>query len=56
VRYLIRAVDAQPAPKPVEADRSGLAGDVEWVLGVFAELERRDRLQHRPAGGDIRPA
>lgn len=56
VRYLIRAVDAQPTPEPVRADKSGLAGDVEWVLSVVAELERRDRLQHRPARGGAWPA
>ncbi|WP_439102456.1 phytoene/squalene synthase family protein [Congregibacter sp.] len=46
VRYLIRAVDSLPAPEVVEQPRDGFAGDVDWVLNVFAELEKRDREVH----------
>jgi phytoene synthase len=48
VRYLIRAVDSQALPEDRETAPKGLSGDIEWVLDVFAELERRDHLQHRP--------
>ncbi len=48
VRYLIRAVDSLPASEAVERPQSGLAGDIDWVLNVFAELEKRDREVHAP--------
>jgi phytoene synthase len=49
VRYLIRAVDALPAPEPDLIGGEGVSGDIEWVLEVIGELERRDRQRHREA-------
>lgn len=46
VRYLIRAVDSLPMPDVIEQPRTGVAGDIDWVLNVFAELEKRDRNVH----------
>ncbi|MFK7830909.1 MAG: phytoene/squalene synthase family protein [Congregibacter sp.] len=43
VRYLIRAVDALPVDPSIVPAKKGLASDVEWVLDVIADLERRDR-------------
>jgi phytoene synthase len=46
VRYLLRAVDALPQRHPVApapGARAGWNHDVDWVLDMFAELERRDR-------------
>ena len=43
VRYLLRAVEALPAAPLPQRGQRGLASDVEWVLDLFAELQRRDR-------------
>lgn len=51
VRYLIRAVDSLEAPDLVQAPQAGIAGDIDWVLNVFAELERRDRDVHAADSG-----
>lgn len=49
VRFLIQAVDALPmSGVPRDRDR-GVGSDIGWVLKVFEELERRDRLAHAPA-------
>jgi phytoene synthase len=52
VRYLLRAVDALPAaerlPTQMRADRSRWRQDVDWVLELFAELERRERAANEP--------
>ena len=57
VRYLIRAVDSLPTPELIEQPQGGIAGDIDWVLNVFAELERRDRDVHAtPAGFSSRAA
>ncbi|EAQ96281.2 phytoene/squalene synthase family protein [Congregibacter litoralis] len=53
VRYLIRAVDELPTPEVAEGPRDGFAGDVDWVLNVFAELEKRDREVHS-SGSSLR--
>jgi len=49
VRFLIRAIDGLSAPESVEQPQTGIAGDIDWVLNVFAELEKRDRDVHAPA-------
>jgi len=60
VRYLLRAVDAVEPTEEPRAIRHGLRGDVEWVLDVLADLERRDRQHHGLAsaasteGGPVR--
>ncbi|GAB5414614.1 MAG: phytoene/squalene synthase family protein [Congregibacter sp.] len=47
VRYLIRAVEGLAPSKDAGTGKSaGLSGDIEWVLDVFADLERRDRRVH----------
>lgn len=46
VRFLIRAIDGLSAPESIEQPQTGIAGDIDWVLNVFAELERRDRNAH----------
>jgi phytoene synthase len=46
VRYLIRAVDRLPAQPLTNAPQSGLSSDIDWLLNVFAELEKRDRQVH----------
>jgi phytoene synthase len=47
VRYLLRAVDSLPVTdlpcEAVSSDGSRWQRDVDWVLELFAELERRDR-------------
>ncbi|MEL7046781.1 MAG: phytoene/squalene synthase family protein, partial [Pseudomonadota bacterium] len=55
VRYLIRAVGAQELPETTLVKPSGLASDIDWVMNVFAELERRDRLHHAPQVNQINP-
>ncbi|MEM9314010.1 MAG: phytoene/squalene synthase family protein, partial [Pseudomonadota bacterium] len=57
VRYLIRAVGAQELPHTTLIKPSGLSSDIDWVMNVFAELERRDRLKHSPGPSAVhRPA
>ncbi|WOJ96462.1 phytoene/squalene synthase family protein [Congregibacter brevis] len=51
VRYLIRAVDSLPTPEAGEQPPLGFAGDIDWVMDVFAELEKRDREVHAPEPG-----
>ena len=51
VRYLLRAVDLLPAPAAPRPAKGGVGDDIEWVLEVFSELERRDRRHHGPARG-----
>ncbi|EED32368.1 phytoene synthase [gamma proteobacterium NOR5-3] len=48
VRFLIRAIDSLSAPQSIEQPQKGIAGDIDWVLNVFAELEKRDRDVHAP--------
>ncbi|MEM1145127.1 MAG: phytoene/squalene synthase family protein [Pseudomonadota bacterium] len=45
VRYLIRAVDGLPATE-LDAVHLKPVGDLEWILNLFGELERRDREAH----------
>jgi phytoene synthase len=51
VRYLLRAVDLLPPLQVIgeEAGPDGWRADVDWVLDLFAELERRDRAAYAPA-------
>lgn len=54
VRYLIRAVEGlEPNLDSLDTKTSGISGDIEWVLDVFADLERRDRRVH---GAPVMPA
>lgn len=46
VRYLIRAVDALQPELSRRSEARGLGSDINWVLDVFADLERRDRDMH----------
>ncbi len=55
VRYLIRAVEEQALPETTLLRPRGLASDIDWVMNVFAELERRDRLQHAPRTNAVNP-
>lgn len=52
VRYLLRAVDLLPEPEVAHsagAASKGWRQDVDWVLEIFAELERRERDLYGPA-------
>ncbi|MFK8042003.1 phytoene/squalene synthase family protein [Congregibacter sp.] len=51
VRYLIRAVDSLPTPEAGAQPPLGFAGDIDWVMNVFAELEKRDREVHSSESG-----
>ena len=55
MRYLIRAVEALPVPDADCADLNGTRGDIEWVLEVIGELERRDRERHSKAAEPALP-
>jgi phytoene synthase len=46
VRYLIRAVARLPAPDLECAATHGVSSDIEWMLDVIGELERRDHERH----------
>lgn len=49
VRYLIRAVHSLPMPDALAHPKAGVSADIDWVLNVLAELERRDRAVHESA-------
>jgi phytoene synthase len=51
VRYLIRAVERLPSQTVAGGPPPTATGDIDWVLGVFAELEKRDRRVHGAAPG-----